>query len=92
MLGALEHGHIRADFGKDADCGEHLDTRHRQNQVECRKIFFCKSEDQHLQRLLAGCEVFHVGENDTQLSCLMSTDMTIYGGLDAIRRSFEVLV
>lgn len=40
MLGGGKHEHVHSNFGNDANCGKGLDTRHRHNKVELRKIFF----------------------------------------------------
>ena len=39
MLRGGKHRHIHSDFRDNADCGKGLDTRHRHNKTQLRKIF-----------------------------------------------------
>ena len=80
MLRGGKHGHIHSNFGNDADSGKGLDTRHRHNKVELRKILFSSGQNQRFQIEFAQFKAVHVGTDDAEFFSLFFTHLSIYGG------------
>ena len=80
MLRGGEHGHIHSNFRDDADSGKGLDTRHRHNKAQLRKIFLSGRQDQRLQIKLAQFKAVHVGTDDAELFSLFFTHLSVHGG------------
>ena len=82
MLGGREHGHIHSDFRNDANSGKGLDTRHRHNKVELRKILFCKGKNKRFQVGFANIKAVHVGPDNAELFSLFDTQFSVHGSKD----------
>ena len=80
MFRGGEHGHIHSDFRNDADSGKGLDTRHRHNKVELRKIFLSGRQNQRFQIELAQFKAVHVGTDDAEVFRLFFTHLSVHSG------------
>ena len=92
MLRGREHGHIHSDFRDDANGSKGLDTRHRHNKVELRKVFLRGGQDKRFQVGFAQFKTVHVGTDDAELFSLFDTHLSVHGGLNFLNRGFEPLV
>ena len=92
MLRGGEHGHIHSDFRNDADCGKGLDTRHRHNKFELRKILLSSRQNQGFQIELAQFKAVHVGTDDAEFFGLFHTHLSVRSGLDFLNWCFDSLV
>ena len=91
MLRGGEHGHIHSDFRNDADCGKGLDTRHRHNKFELRKILLSGRQNQRFQIELAQFQAIHVGKYDAELFSLFSTHLSVHSGKYLFVRCFHAI-
>ena len=91
MLRGGKHGHIHSDFRNDADCGKGLDTRHRHNKFELRKIILGSGQNQRFQIGLAQFKAVHVGTDDAELFSLFSTHLSVYGSKNFFVSCFHML-
>ena len=92
MLRGGKHGHIHSNFGNDADSGKGLDTRHRHNKVELRKILFSSGQNQRFQIEFAQFKAVHVGTDDAEFFGLFHTHLSVRSGLDFLNWCFDSLV
>ena len=91
MLRGGEHGHIHSDFRNDADCGKGLDTRHRHNKFELRKILLSSRQNQGFQIELAQFKAVHVGTDDAELFSLFNTHLSVHSSKYFLVSCFHVL-
>ena len=89
MLGGREHGHIHSDFRDDANRGKGLDTRHRHNKIELRKILFRKGKNKRFQVGFADVEAVHVEPDNTKLLSLLNTQFSVHGSKDFLVGGFH---
>ena len=80
MLRGREHGHIHSDFRDDSNSSKGLNTRHRHNKVEMRKVFLGGGQNQRFQIELAQFQTVHVGTDDAALFGLFFTHLSVHGG------------
>ena len=79
MLRGGKHGHIHSNFRNDADCGKGLDTRHRHNKAQLRKIFLSSRQNQRFQICFAQFQASHVRTDDAELFSLLGTQLSVHG-------------
>ena len=91
MLRGGEHGHIHSDFRNDANCGKGLNTRHRHNKVQLRKVFLSSCQNQRFQIELAQFKAIHVGTDDAELFSLFFTHLPVHSSKDFFVSGFQAL-
>lgn len=89
MLRGGKHGHIHSNFRNDANSGKGLDTRHRHNKVELRKIFLSSGQNQGFQMKFVQFKAVHVGTDDAELFSLFFTRLYVHGGKDVLISRFH---
>ena len=89
MLGGREHGHIHSNFRNDANSGIGLDTRHRHNKVELRKILFRKRKNKRFQVGFANIKAVDVGPDNAELFSLFDTQFSVHGSKDFLVGGFH---
>ena len=89
MLRGRGHGHIHSDFRDNADCGKGLDTRHRHNNVELRKILFRNGKDKRFQIGFTEVEAVHMRTDNAELFSLFNTQFSIHSSKDFLVGDFH---
>ena len=64
---APKNRHIHSNFRNDTNSGKGLDTWHRHNEIQLRKVFLSGRQNQGFQIELAPFKVVHVGPDDAEL-------------------------
>ena len=92
MLRGGEHGHIHSNLRNDTNRGKGLDTRHRHNKIELRKILLNSRQNQRFQIEFAQFKAIYVGTDDAEFFGLFHTHLSVRSGLDFLNWCFDSLV
>ena len=91
MLRGGEHGHIHSNLRNDTNRGKGLDTRHRHNKIELRKILLSSRQNQRFQIEFAQFKAIYVGTDDAELFSLFFTHLSVHSGKHLFIGRFHAL-